>query len=121
MRHYEIVFMVHPDYGDQVSDLINRYTKIIVDSGGKIHRMENWGCRQLAYSIKKINKAYYILFNVEICLKILGKLNNDFKFNEIIIRNIIIRMKHAIVDSSPMINKKEDIKNNDVNGLSQKV
>lgn len=108
MRHYEIVFMVHPDSGDQMIDIINRYTEIITKSGGKVHRMENWGRRQLAYPIKKLNKAYYVLFNIEVSQDTLNKLSNDFKFDEIILRNIIIRMKNAITAPSPMINKKEN-------------
>lgn len=108
MRHYEIVFMVHPDCGDQVSGIINYYTEMVTGSGGTVYRMENWGRRQLAYSIKKLNKAFYILLNVETSKDVLDKLSNDFKFNEIILRNIIIRMRCAITDPSPMLNKQAD-------------
>lgn len=117
MRHYEIVLMIHPDYSNQISDVLTYYTDMVTVSGGKVHRMENWGCRQLAYSIKKLNKAFYILLNIEITQHILEKLTSDFKFNEMVLRNIVIRMKHAVVDQSPMLNKKEDKVNNDASGL----
>lgn len=108
MRNYEIVLMIHPDYGDQISSLIERYTEIITSTKGKIHRMENWGRRQLAYSIKKLNKAYYILLNITVLQNVLDELTNDFQFNEIIIRNIVIRTKEIITEPSPMMKKKED-------------
>lgn len=110
MRHYEVVFLVHPDYGDQIINVINRYTETIISCGGKIHRMENWGCRQLAYTIKKVNQAYYVLLNIEVTQDIINKLSDNFKFDEIILRNIIIRMKNAIIAPSPMVDKKEDDK-----------
>lgn len=108
MHDYEIVLMIHPDCGDKISNMIDRYTSMITSAKGKIHRLENWGRRQLAYSIKKLNKAYYILLNIEVLQNTINELNNDFKFNEIILRNIIIRTKYSISDPSPMIKKKEE-------------
>lgn len=118
MRHYEIVLLIHPDFSDQIVDIIDRYSKMIIDSGGKIHRVEHWGNRQLAYEIKKLNKAYYILLNIEVSQQIVSKLNNDFKFNEIILRNIILRTKQAVTDPSPMMIPKED-HNKNYNNVSE--
>lgn len=109
MRNYEIVLMIHPDYGDQISNLVNRYIDMITNSQGKIHRIENWGRRQLSYTIKNLNKAYYILLNIEVCQKTIDALNQDFRFNDIIFRNIIMRTKHPINSPSSLIRKKEDI------------
>lgn len=110
MRNYEIVLIIHPDYGDQIASILQRYTDIVTNSNGKVHRVENWGRRQLSYTIKKMNKAYYILLNIEISQDILDELSNDFKFNVVILRNIIIRTKHVITENSPMMKKKEDNK-----------
>lgn len=110
MRHYEVVFMVHPDSGDKIPHVISHYTTMITNSGGKVHRMENWGRRHLAYTIKKVNKAYYVLLNIEVSQDILNELNNSFRFNEIILRNIIMRTKCAIIDQSPMLKRKEEYK-----------
>lgn len=120
MRNYEIVLIIHPDYGDQISHVIKRYTDMIIDSKGKVHRVENWGRRQLSYSIKKLNKAYYILLNIEVFQDTLNELNNNFKFNEIILRNIVIRTKYAITEDSPMIKKKEDNQESHVSEVYQK-
>lgn len=117
MRHYEIVLVIHPDYGNQDFNVITYYTDMVTVSGGKVHRMENWGCRQLAYSIKRLSKAFYVLLNIEINKHILDKLTSDFKFNEMVLRSIVIRMKHAVVDTSPMFDKKEDKTNSGVSEL----
>lgn len=108
MRNYEIVLMIHPSYGDQIPNVINRYTGVIVDAKGKVYRVENWGRRQLSYPIKKLNKAYYILLNIAVFKNTLNELSNDFKFNEMILRNIIIRTQYAITDNSPMMQKKDN-------------
>lgn len=108
MRHYEIVFMIHSDCNEQISNIINYYVEMVINASGKIHRTENWGRRQLAYPIKKLYKAYYVLLNIEASQETINILNNDFRFNNVIIRSMIIRKKHAITGPSPMIKKKEE-------------
>ncbi|WP_159714856.1 30S ribosomal protein S6 [Blochmannia endosymbiont of Camponotus nipponensis] len=108
MRHYEIVLMVHPDCNEQISSIINNYIEIVVNARGKIHRTENWGSRQLAYPVKKLNKAYYVLLNIEVSQDTLTELNDAFRFNDAILRTMIIRTKYAIIDPSPMMQKKEE-------------
>lgn len=108
MRYYEIVFMIHPDCNGQISGIIDHYTGIVIHAAGRINRIENWGCRQLAYPIKKVNKAYYILLNIEVYKDTIGILNNDFRFNDVIIRSMIVREKRAITEPSPMMKKTEE-------------
>ncbi|AKC32528.1 30S ribosomal protein S6 [Candidatus Pantoea carbekii] len=108
MRHYEIVLMVHPDQSEQVSGMIERYSNAIADTKGKIHRIEDWGRRQLAYPIKKLHKAHYILMNIEVSQKMIDELETNFRFNDAIIRSIIIHVKHAITNASPIGNKSKD-------------
>jgi small subunit ribosomal protein S6 len=100
MRHYEIVFMVHPDQSEQVPGMIERYTQIVTESGGKIHRLEDWGRRQLAYPINKIHKAHYILFNAECDGASLEELTTLFRYNDAVLRNIVIKMKGAVTEES---------------------
>jgi len=100
MRHYEIVFLVHPDQSEQVPSMIERYTSTITESGGKVHRLEDWGRRHLAYPINKIHKAHYILMNVECAGEALEELNHNFRFNDAIIRNMVIRRKEAVTEQS---------------------
>lgn len=107
MRHYEIVFLVHPDQSEQVGGMIERYTKLIEEDGGKIHRLEDWGRRQLAYPIDKIHKAHYIMINVECSAKALEELTENFRYNDAVIRNMVIRRDEAITDQSDML-KPED-------------
>ncbi len=102
MRHYEIVFMIYPNKSIYINDIIKHYSYIINNSNGKIHRLENWGLRYLAYSIKKYYKAHYVLMNIEINIDTMNKLKIDFKLNINILRFIFIRMKKAIVDPSFM-------------------
>ncbi|RDE25038.1 30S ribosomal protein S6 [Motiliproteus coralliicola] len=102
MRHYEIVFMVHPDQSEQVSAMIERYTGVIEGDNGKIHRLEDWGRRQLAYPINKIHKAHYVLMNVECSNEALDELSNLFRFNDAVIRNMVVRMKEAVTGVSPI-------------------
>lgn len=102
MRHYEIVFLVHPDQSDQVPGMVSRYTTSIEQSGGKIHRFEDWGRRQLAYPINKIHKAHYVLMNIECGQEAIDELENNFKFNDAVIRNLILRTDVAITGPSPM-------------------
>ena len=107
LRHYEVVFLIHPDQDDQVQNMIDRYRKIITDDKGKIHRFENWGRKPLAYPIANLHKAHYILMNIEATTAAILELESAFKFNDAIIRNLIISMKHAVTDVSPMLKMKE--------------
>lgn len=100
MRHYEIVFMVHPDQSEQVNAMIDRYSNIISADGGKVHRLEDWGRRQLAYPIENLVKAHYVLMNVECTDTALAELEDIFRYNDAILRNLIIRMKEAITEDS---------------------
>ena len=108
MRHYEIVFMVHPDQSEQVPAMIERYQSMIDSSGGKIHRLEDWGRRLLAYPINKIHKAHYVLMNIECDAATLEQLGSAFRFNDAVIRDLIIKRDMAITDPSPLIKSKED-------------
>lgn len=103
MRHYEIVFMVHPDQSDQVSSMIERYTKMVTDEGGHVHRLEDWGRRQMAYPINKVHKAHYVLMNVECTKDVLDELTNLFRYNDAVIRNLVIRRQEAITEMSPIL------------------
>ena len=107
MRHYEIVFLVHPDQSEQVGGMVERYTKLIEEDGGKIHHLEDWGRRQLAYPIDKIHKAHYIMLNVECSAKALEELTENFRYNDAVIRNLVIRRDEAITEQSDML-KPED-------------
>ncbi|WP_210397798.1 30S ribosomal protein S6 [Motiliproteus sediminis] len=102
MRHYEIVFMVHPDQSEQVPAMIERYTGIVEGDNGKVHRLEDWGRRQLAYPINKIHKAHYVLMNVEASNEAMDELSNLFRFNDAVIRNMVIRQKEAVTGVSPI-------------------
>jgi small subunit ribosomal protein S6 len=106
MRHYEVVFMVHPDQSEQVSGMVERYTQIVTESGGTIHRLEDWGRRQLAYPINKIHKAHYILMNIECGGEALEELTTLFRYNDAVLRNLVIKEKKAITEES-LISKGE--------------
>lgn len=108
MRHYEVVFLVHPDQSEQVPAMIDRYRSMIETDGGKIHRLEDWGRRQLAYPINKIHKAHYILMNIECDQAALAELTSAFKFNDAVIRNLVLSCKEAITEQSPIIKAKEE-------------
>ncbi len=108
MRHYEIVFLVHPDQSEQVPGMVERYTKAIKDDGGHIHRMEDWGRRQLAYSINKIHKAHYILLNVECGDTVLEELTTNFRYNDAVLRHLVIREDEAVVEESPILKAEKD-------------
>ena len=109
MRHYEIVFLVHPDQSEQVPAMIERYQSLINTNKGKIHRLEDWGRRQLAYPIEKIHKAHYVLMNVECDQATLDELSYTFRFNDAIIRHMIERKDEAVsqAEVSPMMKNKE--------------
>jgi len=103
MRHYEIVFIVHPDQSEQVPAMVERYRGIIENNGGKVHRHEDWGRRQLAYPIEKLAKAHYVLLNIECSQEVLDELEHAFKFNDAVLRHLVIKMKKAETASSPMM------------------
>ena len=108
MRHYEVVFLVHPDQSEQVSGMIERYRTLIEADGGKIHRLEDWGRRQLAYPIQKIHKAHYIMMNVECDQKALDELDSAFRFNDAVIRSMFIKTKEAVVEPSVIMKEKAE-------------
>lgn len=103
MRHYEIVFIVHPDQSEQVPAMVERYRGIIETAGGKIHRHEDWGRRQLAYPIQKLAKAHYVLLNIECEQGVLEELEHAFKFNDAVLRHLVVKMKKAETAPSPMM------------------
>ena len=103
MRHYEIVFMVHPDQSEQVPAMIERYTGVITEDGGKVHRLEDWGRRHLAYPINKIHKAHYVLMNVECGQEVLDELNSNFRYNDAVIRNAVFSRDEAVTVESPIM------------------
>ena len=107
MRHYEIVFLVHPDQSEQVPAMIERYRGIIEGKEGVIHRLEDWGRRQLAYPISKIYKAHYTLMNIEVDKETLEELTSAFKFNDAVIRHMVVARESAVTDASPLV-KKDD-------------
>ena len=109
MRHYEVVFMVHPDQSEQVPGMIERYTNLITKDGGQIHRLEDWGRRQLAYHINKVHKAHYILMNVEASNEAMEELTTTFRYNDAVIRNLVIRRDEPVTDESLIMKaEKED-------------
>ena len=108
MRHYEIVFLVHPDQSEQVPAMIERYRSMIESSGGHVHRLEDWGRRILAYPINKVHKAHYVLMNIECSQEILEQLNSAFRFNDAVIRDISIRRDKADTEPSPLARSKEE-------------
>jgi len=108
MRHYEIVFMVHPDQSEQVPAMIQRYSDIVTNAEGKIHRLEDWGRRQLAYPINKLHKAHYVLINIEAPQAAIDELETSFRYNDVVIRNMIMRTKGAVTEASAMAVAKED-------------
>lgn len=108
MRHYEVVFLVHPDQSEQVPGMIERYRSSIETRGGVIHRLEDWGRRQLAYPIQKLPKAHYVLMNIECDNEALKELENAFRFNDAVIRNMVLRRKVAITDPSPLVKPKDE-------------
>ena len=108
MRHYEIVFLVHPDQSEQVPAMIERYKSTIESRNGIIHRLEDWGRRQLAYPINKIHKAHYVLMNIEADKETIDELENAFRFNDAVIREMVLRCKKAITEPSPMAKSREE-------------
>jgi small subunit ribosomal protein S6 len=107
MRHYEIVFIVHPDQSEQVPAMVERYRTTIAGRNGRVHRLEDWGRRQLAYPIAKIHKAHYVLMNIEVDQETLDELDHAFKFNDAVLRHLIVAMKEAVVTPSPMMREEK--------------
>jgi small subunit ribosomal protein S6 len=108
MRHYEIVFLVHPDQSEQVPAMIDRYKATIEGKEGKIHRLEDWGRRQLAYTIQKIHKAHYVLMNIECNQEALDELESAFRFNDAVLRHMTIKCDKAVTEASPLVKKEDD-------------
>ena len=107
MRHYEIVFIVHQDQSEQVPAMIERYRTLVTSNGGTIHRLEDWGRRQLAYPIQKIHKAHYVLMNIECSQAVLEELELAFKFNDAVLRHLTMATKQAVVAASPMMKEEK--------------
>ena len=107
MQHYEVVFLVHPDQSDQVQAMIERYRSMVESDNGKIHRLEDWGRKQLAYPIHKMQKAHYVLMNIECSKKSLDEITSAFRFNDAVIRNIILKQKNSTTKPSPQMKPKE--------------
>ena len=108
MRHYEIIFLVHPDQSEQVPSMIERYRGIIEGNGGTIHRLEDWGRRQLAYPIHKLHKAHYVLMNVEANQEAMEELSSSFRFNDAVLRNLTLSRKEAVTEPSPLLKPKDE-------------
>ena len=108
MRHYEIVFLVHPDQSEQVPAMMDRYREMVASGEGRIHRAEDWGRRRLAYSINDVHKAHYVLFNVECSLDVLAEIKRNFKFNDSILRHLVVRRKQAVSEESPFAKAKAE-------------
>ena len=108
MRHYEIVFLVHPDQSEQVTAMIDRYRTTIEADGGAIHRLEDWGRRQLAYPIQKLHKAHYVLMNIECSTSVLDELNSAFRFNDAVLRSVVISRKEAVTEPSLLAKRPEE-------------
>ena len=107
MRHYEIVFLVHPDQSEQVPAMVDRYKAIVEADKGTIHRLEDWGRRQLAYPINKLHKAHYVLMNIECGAKALEEIESAFRFNDAVLRHLVIRRDEAITEPSPLAREEE--------------
>ena len=107
MRHYEIVFIVHPDQSEQVPAMVERYRQLVAGKDGKMHRLEDWGRRQLAYLIEKVHKAHYVLMNIECDNETLTELEHSFKFSDAVLRHLIIKMPKAVTAPSPMMREEK--------------
>ena len=107
MRHYEIVFIVHPDQSEQVPAMVERYRGVIAQRSGVVHRLEDWGRRQLSYPIQKLHKAHYVLMNIECDGETLGELEHSFKFSDAVLRHLIVKMPKAVTAPSPMMKEEK--------------
>lgn len=113
-RHYEVVFLVHPDQSEQVPAMIEKYTNIVSQHNGTVHRLEDWGRRSLAYPINKVMKAHYVLMNIECEQAAVNELGDAFRYNDAVIRNLILRTKRSVTEPSPMMKEKEGRMENDM-------
>lgn len=107
MRHYEVVFLVHPDQSEQVPGMVERLTQAIESDNGKLHRLEDWGRRHLAYPILKVHKAHYVLMNIECSQRVIDELQSNFRFNDAVVRFMVMNRKQAITDKSSIMKQKE--------------
>ncbi|MBU0753221.1 MAG: 30S ribosomal protein S6 [Gammaproteobacteria bacterium] len=107
MRHYEVVFIVHPDQSEQVPAMVERYKTLVTGRSGAIHRLEDWGRRQLAYPIQKVHKAHYVLMNIECDNETLAELENAFKFNDAVLRHLTVKMSKPVITPSPMMKEEK--------------
>ena len=107
MRHYEVVFIVHPDQSEQVPGMVERYRSMVLSKGGKVHRLEDWGRRQMAYPIQKMHKAHYVLMNIECSNEVLEELEHAFKFNDAVLRHLTVQMTEAVIAASPMMKEEK--------------
>lgn len=107
MRHYEIILLIHPDQSEQVPAMLERYKGMITAGGGKVHRVEDWGRRQLAYLINKLAKAHYLCINIEADQAVMAELEHAFKFNDAVLRHLTVKMRHAVVTPSPMMKEEK--------------
>ena len=119
MRHYEVVFLVHPSQSEQVPAMVERYRSNIEKSGGKIHRFEDWGRRQLAYPINKVHKAHYVLMNIECDQAALNELESAFRFNDAVLRNLILSRSEAITEPSPLV-KSDDTRDQSESSVGER-
>ena len=108
MRHYEIVFIVHPDQSEQVPQMVERYKGVIAGKNGTVHRLEDWGRRQLTYPIAKVHKAHYVLMNIECSGKALEELTGSFRFSDAVLRHLVVKMDRAVTDPSPMAKEPDE-------------
>ncbi|MBY0345833.1 MAG: 30S ribosomal protein S6 [Neisseriaceae bacterium] len=113
MRHYEIVFIVHPDQSEQVGAMVERYKSIVETTKGTVHRLEDWGRRQLAYPIQKIHKAHYVLMNVECSIEALEEIETAFKFNDAVLRHLTLKLDAAVTEPSSMVKAPERVRQNE--------
>lgn len=107
MRHYEVIFLVHPDQSEQVPAMIERYNNLITQKKGKIHRLEDWGRRPLAYPIDKVMKAHYVLMNIECDQATVDELSDNFRYNDAVIRNMVLKVNRAVTEASPISKEKD--------------
>lgn len=108
MRHYEVVFLVHPDQSEQVPGMIERYSSTVTSTGGQVHRLEDWGRRQLAYPINKIHKAHYVLMNIECTDEALEELTTNFRYNDAVLRNLVVRTDEAVTGESAIMKAEKE-------------